>query len=56
MNQVGTLYVDSTGTKVSNLLKSNDKIARNVIRNAGTSGTGKNMPPYLAVNVWKRTA
>lgn len=22
----------------------------------GESGTGKNMPPYLAVNVWKRTA
>ena len=23
---------------------------------AGSSGTGKNMPPYLAVNMWKRTA
>lgn len=22
----------------------------------GVDGTGKNMPPYLAVNVWKRTA
>lgn len=22
----------------------------------GSSGTGKNMPPYLAVNMWKRTA
>ena len=26
------------------------------INNAGESGTGKNMPPYLAVNVWKRTS
>lgn len=27
------------------------------INNAtGVSGTGKNMPPYLAVNVWKRTS
>ena len=23
---------------------------------AGEDGTGKNMPPYIAVNVWKRTA
>ena len=46
----------TTGTKVSNLLKSDDAITRNIIANAGTSGTGKNMPPYLAVNVWKRTA
>ena len=46
----------TTGTKVSNLLKSDDGVTRNVIGNAGTSGTGKNMPPYLAVNVWKRTA
>ena len=26
------------------------------INNSGESGTDKNMPPYLAVNVWKRTA
>lgn len=26
------------------------------INSTGVSGTGKNMPPYLAVNVWKRTA
>ena len=25
-------------------------------KSSGESGTGKNMPPYLAVNVWKRTA
>ena len=23
---------------------------------AGVDGTGKNMPPYLTVNVWKRIA
>lgn len=46
----------TTGTKVPNLLQSDDPITRNVIENAGTSGTGKNMPPYLAVNIWKRTA
>lgn len=26
------------------------------INNSGEDGTGKNMPPYLAVNIWKRTA
>ena len=26
------------------------------INNAGESGTGKNMPPYIVVNIWKRTA
>lgn len=26
------------------------------INSTGESGTGKNMPPYLMVNVWKRTA
>ena len=26
------------------------------INSVGVSGTGKNMPPYLTVNVWKRTA
>ena len=26
------------------------------INSTGEDGTGKNMPPYLAVNVWKRTA
>lgn len=26
------------------------------INSTGEDGTGKNMPPYLVVNVWKRTA
>ena len=45
-----------TGTKVPNLLQSTDPIYRNEINNSGEDGTGKNMPPYLAVNIWKRTA
>ena len=45
-----------TGTKVHNLLQSNDGIYRNEINNSGEDGTGKNMPPYIAVNIWKRTA
>lgn len=45
-----------TGTKVPNLLQSTDPIYRNKINNSGEDGTGKNMPPYLAVNIWKRTA
>ena len=44
----------TTGTKVENLLKSDDGVGRNTINNTGTSGTGKNMPPYLAVYVWVR--
>ena len=46
----------TTGTKVSNLLKSDDGVTRNVIGNTGTSGVGKNMPPYLAVYCWVRIA
>ena len=45
-----------TGTKVPNLLQSNEAIYRNKINNSGENGAGKNMPPYLAVNIWKRTA
>ena len=46
----------TTGTKVSNLLQSDDGITRNIIKNTGTSGVGKNMPPYLAVYCWVRIA
>ena len=45
-----------TGTKVPNLLQSNDAIYRNYINESGEDGAGKNMPPYIAVNIWKRTA
>ena len=43
-----------TGTKVPNLLQSNGSIYRNEIKNSGENGTGKNMPPYIAVNMWMR--
>ena len=46
----------TTGKKVSNLLKSDDGVGRNTIEDTGTSGVGKNMPPYLAVYCWVRTA
>lgn len=35
---------------------SNTGNATPTINNTGSSGTGKNMPPYIAVNIWKRTA
>ena len=43
-----------TGTKVPNLMQSNDGIYRNTINNRGENGAGKNMPPYIAVNMWLR--
>ena len=43
-----------TGTKVPNLLQSNGSIYRNYIKDSGEDGTGKNMPPYIAVNMWMR--
>ena len=30
--------------------------ASSIINSTGEDGTNKNMPPYLAVNIWKRTA
>lgn len=45
-----------TGTKVQNLLQSSDALYRHTVESAGVSGTGKNMPPYLTVYMWKRTA
>ena len=43
-----------TGTKVPNLLQSGDGIYRNYINKSGEDGAGKNMPPYIAVNMWMR--
>ena len=43
-----------SGTKVPNLLQSKGSIYRNEINNSGEDGTGKNMPPYIAVNMWMR--
>lgn len=58
----------ATGTKVQNLLQSTSGVARDVTPNSGNlsvsttingsdaTSSHNNMPPYLAVNVWKRTA
>lgn len=64
---VGKRKTDSAGTKRVNVPTSGTNYAyvssgSNAFGNFGTtnnigeSGTGKNMPPYLAVNIWKRTA
>ena len=64
---VGKKKTDSAGTKRVNVPTSGTNYAyvssgNNAFGNFGTtnkigeSGTGKNMPPYLAVNIWKRTA
>ena len=42
------LYTDAKTPTINNETATNNE--------TGESGTGKNMPPYLAVNVWKRTA
>lgn len=50
----------SNGYKTSSA--SNNQLTQNAgdhthtINNAGVSGVGKNMPPYLTVYMWKRTA
>lgn len=45
---VGYGYGNTNNYKTSNITPT--------INSTGESGTGKNMPPYLAVYVWKRTA
>ena len=41
------MFPDTSSTSASTRIQTNS---------TGESGTGKNMPPYLVVNVWKRTA
>ena len=51
----GSTYVPTdTSARFHNYSKTNAQTP--TINSQGESGTGKNMPPYLAVNVWKRTA
>lgn len=47
-----------SGTGASNVVKSDSAFNNDVakVETVGESATGKNMPPYLAVYVWKRTA
>lgn len=54
------IYTDSASNKVGWTTVTGEKTATNqnttaVNQNTGVDGTGKNMPPYLVVNVWKRT-
>lgn len=47
-----------SGTGASNVVKSDSALNNDVsqVETVGESATGKNMPPYLAVYMWKRTA
>lgn len=46
-----------TNTSHSHTIASNGDHAHNInIFSSGSSGTNKNMPEFIAVNVWKRTA
>ena len=47
------VYADSAGGITEQQYTANATATNNA---QGVDGTGKNMPPYLAVNVWKRTA
>ncbi len=47
-------YSDSNSGGVGQVSTTENATATN--QNTGVSGTGKNMPPYIVVNVWKRTA
>lgn len=46
----------SSGSGVSNVVVSDEALNNDItkIQTVGSSGTNKNMPPYLAVYVWKR--
>ena len=47
----------NTSSSHSHIISSNGDHAHNVnIFSSGSSGTNKNMPEFIAVNVWKRTA
>lgn len=50
---VNTSTTSSTGAHTHSVTGT---VAAFNTESAGVSGTGKNMPPYLAVYVWKRTA
>lgn len=50
-NAKGVAEYDHTGDATPTI---QGKVATN--QESGVDGTGKNMPPYLVVNVWKRTA
>ena len=47
------VYADSAGGITEQQYTANATATNNA---QGVDGTGKNMPPYIAVNIWKRTA
>lgn len=47
------VYADSAGGITEHEYTANTTATNNA---AGVNGTGKNMPPYLVVNIWKRIA
>lgn len=50
-NDSGIYYIYSSNSNTNATLN-----IHNTTQTAGENGSGKNMPPYLAVYVWKRTA
>ena len=52
----GTVKTSTTSSTGAHTHSVTGTVAAFNTESAGVSGTGKNMPPYLAVYVWKRTA
>ena len=55
-NTTAYYYVHSTSDTGGIIEHTETAEASPTINSTGEDGTGKNMPPYLAVNVWKRIA
>ena len=54
---LGSLTMFTVGGSSANTYKVGGTPApTNYTEEEGEAGTGKNMPPYLVVNIWKRTA
>ena len=49
-------YGGSLSQDINNVSVIGSGTHTHTINSTGESGTGKNMPPYIAVYVWKRTA
>ena len=56
VNGIGTPTIESPYTQGSNGGNNCWTAADTLIAEEGEDGTNKNLPPYLAVNIWKRTA
>lgn len=51
-----SIYTVNAGTATNVYAIASNNPASISIENTGVSGTGKNMPPYLTVYIWKRIA